>query len=124
MNIIGIISFILKYKNIMIAITIGLIILSASYIIHDYNKKRIQIKELKTQLQDCQTLNQKLVDKIKLSQERYQQKVNELMKLASKPPQKIEIPVVIEKPIPITSEECQKMGFMIDEFIRIQRGAK
>jgi len=124
MNIIGIISLILKYKNIIIAIAIGLIILSGSFFIHDYNKKRTQVKELKEQLQDCQTLNQKLVDEIKLSQERYQQKVNELMKLASKPPQKIEIPVVVEKPIPITSEECQKMGYMVDEFIRIQKGAK
>jgi uncharacterized membrane protein (DUF106 family) len=120
----GIISFALKYKSIIIAIAIGLIILSASFFIHDYNKKRIQIKELKVQLQDCQALNQKLVNEIKLSQERYQQKVNELMKLASKPPQKIEIPVVVEKPIPITSEECQKMGYMIDEFIKIQKESK
>ena len=124
MNIIGIISLILKYKNIIIAIAIGLIILSVSYFFHDYNKKRIQIKEYKARLQDCQNLNQKIVDEIKLSQEKYQQKVNELMKLASKPPQKIEIPVVIEKPIPITSEECQKMGYMVDEFIRIQREGK
>ena len=97
-----------------------MIILSVSYFFHDYNKKRIQIKEYKTQLQDCQNLNQKLVDEIKLSQERYQQKVSELMKLASKPPQKIEIPVVVEKPVYITPEDCQKMGYMIDEFIKIQ----
>ena len=75
-------------------------------------------------MKECQILNQKLADTIKLSQEKYQQKVSELMKLASKPPQKIEIPVVIEKPIPITSEECQKMGYLVDEFIRIQREGK
>jgi len=76
------------------------------------------------QLEQCTKINATLIAQISESQKQYQDKVNELMKQANKPVQYIQIPTVIEKPIYITTEDCQKMCSMIDTFSNMQKEVK
>ncbi len=80
-----------------------------------------EIKRLKVELNECQKVNSQLVSEIKLNEERYQEKIKKILKIANKPIKVIEIPRIIEKPVPISDEDCQKMGKMIDEFIEVKK---
>jgi len=80
-----------------------------------------EIERLSVELKNCVKTNSELMQEMKKQEEDYQKKINNLLRLANKPVRVIEIPKVIEKPVYITNEECQKMGAMIDEFIKIQK---
>lgn len=84
-------------------------------------KMKEEIKRLKVELNECQKVNSQLVSEIKLNEERYQEKIKKILKIANKPIKVIEIPRIIEKPVPISDEDCQKMGKMIDEFIEVKK---
>ena len=93
----------------------------ASSLSRENIRLRTHIQQLQTNLKSCQITNEELTQAIALQKEQYQKKVAELLKKAQKPPKVIEIPKVIEKPVDIPTEECQKMGVMIDEFIKTQK---
>ncbi len=80
-----------------------------------------EIKKLSVELAECQKINSQLIGEIKLNEEKYQQKIKNLLKIANKPLKVIEIPKIIEKPVEITNEDCQKMGKMIDEFYKVEK---
>ena len=83
-----------------------------------------RIFHLEKQLQACQKANAELTEYMKVQQERYEKKISELLKKANQPPKVIEIPKIIEKPVYVPAEDCQKMAIMIDEFIKIQKEKK
>lgn len=93
----------------------------ASSLLAENIKFKSQIQQLQTDLKSCQIANEELTKAIAIQKEQYQKKVAELIKNAQKPVKIIEIPKVIEKPVYIPTEDCQKMGVMIDEFIKIQK---
>ncbi len=106
-----------------VLLVVGFLAYCRSLIVSNSEMKR-EIRRLNTELIECKKLNSQLVEQIKVQDEKYQERVQKLLKLASKPVKVIEIPKVIEKPVYITNEECQKMGVMIDEFIRVQKDEK
>jgi len=107
---------------------IGVVIVSFLLYFNHLYKDNIQMKQrifyLEKQLQTCQKANMELVEYMKIQRRRYEKKINELLKKANQPPKVIEIPKIIEKPVYVPAEDCQKMAIMIDEFIKIQKEKK
>ena len=107
---------------------IGLLIVTFLLYFNHLRKENAQIKKelylLKNQLAICQKANAELTQQIELDRQKYKKKIAQLLKEANKPPKVIEIPKIIEKPIYVPTEDCQKMAIMIDEFIKIQKEKK
>lgn len=99
---------------------VGLLVYAQSLRNSNIEMKR-EIDRLTAELKNCVKTNSELMQEMKKQEEDYQKRINNLLRLANKPVRVIEIPKVIEKPVYITNEECQKMGAMIDEFIKIQK---
>ena len=72
-------------------------------------------------LYQCSQENQALSNELTMQIRKYQAKVRHLLKLANRPHKVIKVPKIIVKKIYITSQECQQMAIMIDEFIRLQK---
>jgi len=104
---------------------IGFIIISFLLYFNHLRKDNVKMKQelylLKNQLATCQKANAELTQQIELDRRKYKKKIAQLLKEANKPPKVIEIPKIIEKPIYVPTEDCQKMAIMIDEFIKIQK---
>jgi len=94
------------------------------FIIHKVNKLEKENYLLSKQIHNCQVINKKLSETLILQEEKYKKKINELLKLANKPPKIIKIPKVITKKIYITNKECKQMAIMIDKFIQMHKGQK
>jgi len=107
---------------------IGVAIVSFLFYFNHLRKDNIQMKQkifyLEKQLQACQKANAELTEYMKVQQKRYEKKISELLKKANQPPKIIEIPKIIEKPVYVPAEDCQKMAIMIDEFIKIRKERK
>ena len=121
----------LLYKGIYRWLFCGLIGVAIVFLLFYFNylhKDNIQMKQrifhLEKQLQACQKANAELTEYMKVQQKRYEKKISELLKKANQPPKVIEIPKIIEKPVYVPAEDCQKMAIMIDEFIKIQKEKK
>ena len=108
----------------VIGLLAGLLLFYSNHLRKDNMKMKQEIFYLKKQLQVCQRANAELTQQIQLQHEKYERKINELLKKANKPPKVIEIPKIIEKPVYISTKDCQKMAIMIDEFIKIQKEKK
>jgi len=108
----------------VIGLLAGLLLFYSNHLRKDNMKMKQEIFYLKKQLQVCQRANAELTQQIQLQHENYERKINELLKKANKPPKVIEIPKIIEKPVYISTKDCQKMAIMIDEFIKIQKEKK
>lgn len=63
--------------------------------------------------------HQKLKALCELDKKQFEKKYAQLIQKAMQKPKTVEIPVIIEKPIPITDEDCQRLGGMIDEAFRL-----
>lgn len=116
-----------NWRLILILGSVFLIVSGLTYCNHlrfSNAKMKQEINRLNVELKECKKVNSQLIEQIKVQEEKYQEKVNRLLKIANKPVKVIEIPKVIEKPVYITNEDCQKMGVMIDEFMRIQKDEK
>ena len=107
---------------------IGMAIVSFLFYFNHLRKNNVQMRQkifyLEKQLQTCQKSNAELTKYIEVQQKKYERKVSELLKKANRPPKVIEIPKIIEKPVYVPAEDCQKMAIMIDEFIKIQKEKK
>jgi len=119
---------ILLYKDIykwLLCGLVGVAIVSFLFYFNHLRKDNIQMKQrifhLEKQLQACQRANAELTEYMKVQQRKYERKISELLKKANQPPRVIGIPKIIEKPVYISAEDCQKMAIMIDEFIEIQK---
>jgi len=108
----------------VIGLLAGLLLFYSNHLRKDNMKMKQEIFYLKKQLQVCQRANAELTQQIQFQHEKYERKINELLKKANKPPKVIEIPKIIEKPVYISTKDCQKMAIMIDEFIKIQKEKK
>jgi len=91
------------------------------YLKQKSDKLEKQVFYLEKQLADCKKVNADLVKELQVQQQKYQAKVNKLLKLINKKPKVIKIPKVITKRVYVPTEDCQKMAIMIDEFIKIQK---
>ncbi len=91
------------------------------YLKQKSDKLEKQVFYLEKQLADCKKVNADLVKELQVQQQKYQAKVNKLLKLINKKPKVIKIPKVITKKVYVPAEDCQKMAIMIDEFIKIQK---
>lgn len=54
-----------------------------------------------------------------LDKQKIEQNYKKLLHKAMQKPKTVEIPVLIEKPVYIPTEDCQRMGVMVDEVIRL-----
>jgi len=122
---------VLLYKGIykwlffgFIGLLVGSFLLYSIHLYKDNGRMKQKIFYLEKQLQACQKSNAELTKYMNIQQKRYERKVSELLKKANRPPKVIEIPKIIEKPVYIPAEDCQKMAIMIDEFIKIQKEKK
>ena len=59
--------------------------------------------------------HQKLKSLCELDKKQLEKKYTQLIQKAMQKPKTVEIPVVIEKPVYIKEEDCQRLGGMIDE---------
>jgi len=84
------------------------------------NKLKAELVQAKTNLEACTRAYQELAQKVTVQEKEYRLKVAQLLKKAQQPVRYIEIPKVIEKPIPIPAEDCQKMATMIDQFLDLE----
>ena len=104
---------------------IGFMVISFLLYFNHLRKDNVKMKQelylLKNQLATCQKANAELTQQIELDRRKYKKKIAQLLKEANKPPKVIEIPKIIEKPVYVPTEDCQKMAIMIDEFIKIQK---
>ncbi|RKX61956.1 MAG: hypothetical protein DRP34_04915 [Thermodesulfobacteriota bacterium] len=107
---------------------IGFIIISFLLYFNHLRKDNVKMKQelylLKNQLATCQKANAELTQQIELDRQKYKKKIVQLLKEANKSPKVIEIPKIVEKPVYVPTEDCQKMAIMIDEFIKIQKEGK
>ena len=111
---------VLKWVGVgLLIVAFAVILFYTDYLREENNKLKSERTLLRHQLETCQKTNTELTTHIQTQKEKYQKKVAELLRLANKPPREVVVPVVVEKPVPITNEECQKMGAMVDEFVRI-----
>jgi len=105
----------------LIALLIGILGSYFYYLKVKSDKLEKQVFYLEKQLADCKKVNADLVKELQVQQQKYQAKVNKLLKLINKKPKVIKIPKVITKKVYVPAEDCQKMAIMIDEFIKIQK---
>jgi len=91
------------------------------YLKQKSDKLEKQVFYLEKQLADCKKVNADLVKELQVQQQKFQAKVNKLLKLINKKPKVIKIPKVITKKVYVPAEDCQKMAIMIDKFIKIQK---
>ena len=107
---------------------IGFMVISFFLYFNHLRKDNAKMKQelylLKNQLATCKKANAELTQQIELDRRKYKKKIAQLLKEANKPPKVIEIPKIIEKPVYVPTEDCQKMAIMIDEFIKIQKEGK
>jgi len=104
---------------------IGFMVISFLLYFNHLRKDNAKMKQelylLKNQLATCKKANAELTQQIELDRQKYKKKIAQLLKEANKPPKVIEIPKIVEKPVYVPTEDCQKMAIMIDEFIKIQK---
>ena len=105
----------------LIALLIGILGSYFYYLKVKSDKLEKQVFYLEKQLADCKKVNADLVKELQVQQQKYQDKVNKLLKLINKKPKVIKIPKVITKKVYVPAEDCQRMAIMIDEFIKIQK---
>ena len=78
-----------------------------------------ETQNLKTQLIQITDEHTKLKNLCELDKRKIEHRYKTLLQKAMQPPKIVEIPVVIEKPVYIPSEDCAKMGAMIDEALNL-----
>jgi len=105
----------------LIALLIGILGSYFYYLKVKSDKLEKQVFYLEKKLADCKKVNADLVKELQVQQQKYQDKVNKLLKLINKKPKVIKIPKVITKKVYVPAEDCQRMAIMIDEFIKIQK---
>jgi len=76
-------------------------------------------KELRSRLSDLTEKHTKLKNLCELDKHKIENRYKALLQKAMQPAKTVEIPVVIEKPIYLTNEDCQRMGVMIDEALSV-----
>ena len=108
----------------LIALLIGILGSYFYYLKVKSDKLEKQVFYLEKKLADCKKVNADLVKELQVQQQKYQDKVNKLLKLINKKPKVIKIPKVITKKVYVPAEDCQRMAIMIDEFIKIQKEKK
>jgi len=93
--------------------------------IHSLETERDRLKaelvQTQANLEACQKAYQELAQKVTVQEKEYRLKVAQLLKKAQQPVRYIEIPKVIEKPVPIPAEDCQKMATMIDQYLEVSK---
>lgn len=118
-------NFVFSQWKILIGVVIGFVFVGLLVYVQSLRSSNMEMKQeidrLTAELKICVKTNSELMQEMKKQEEDYQKRINSLLRLANKPVRVIEIPKVIEKPVYITNEECQKMGVMIDEFIKEQK---
>jgi len=123
------------FQKVKLAITGALIlaaiaaVLYVRHVFQDRERLRTEVVRLEKELEVAnrnilalKDTNAKLASQLTVQEEQYRKVTEELLKLSRRPPRVIEIPKVIEKPVPVETEECQRMGVMIDEYLEIMRG--
>jgi len=81
------------------------------------NHLKTELIQAQADLQTCQKAYQELSQKVTVQEKEYRLKVSELLRKAQQPVKYIEIPKVVIKPVPISKEDCQKMGNMVDQYV-------
>ena len=105
----------------LIAIIIGAGIFYLNLLRKENLKLEKKVFYLEKKLEACQKANADLINQIQIQHEKYQKKIDKLLKLANKKPKIIEIPKIITKEVYVTPKECKQMAIMIDEFIKKQK---
>jgi len=85
------------------------------------NRLKAELVQAKTDLEACTRAYQELAQKVTIQEKEYRLRVAQLLKKAQQPVRYIEIPKVVEKPVPIPAEDCQKMATMIDQFLEASK---
>ena len=62
---------------------------------------------------------QEIRAKCEIDKQRIENHYKTLIAKAKQKPKEVKIPVIVEKPVYIASEDCQKLGAMIDEAISL-----
>jgi hypothetical protein len=109
------ILFITMFKKLYIYFLITSFIIGFILSINKIAELRAEIKQLQTQLQNCKTTNQQLINQIQVQQENYIKAQKELQKAYNKPAKRVYIKKTIKEPIYITNEDCQQMVDLIKQ---------
>ena len=80
---------------------------------------KASLKDTTDKLSTLTDQHQKLKNLCELDKKQLEKKYSQLIQKALQKPKTIEIPVVIEKPVSITDEDCQRLGGMIDEAFKL-----
>jgi PIN domain nuclease of toxin-antitoxin system len=107
-----------KTKLITIFLIGGFLLGSIFALIQASNKimqLRSEINQLQTQLKECHTVNQDLIDQIKVQQENYVKARKELEEASKKPIKRVYIKQTIKEPVYITNNDCQQMADLINQ---------
>jgi outer membrane murein-binding lipoprotein Lpp len=76
---------------------------------------RAEIKQLQTQIQQCENTNQQLIDQVQIQQEQYIKAQKQLEEAYSKPAKRVYVKQVIKQPVYITNQDCQQMADLIEQ---------
>ena len=110
---------------------IGLVLLSLSLLVNTvllvlYKNERSVSQVLKSENVELKLkLNQLTEEHVnlkrmcELDKQKIEQNYKKLLQKAIQKPKTIEIPVFIEKPVYIPTEDCQRLGVMIDEALEL-----
>jgi predicted PurR-regulated permease PerM len=108
----------LRYRFIAYFLIVGFIIGCVIVFISSINKitqLRAEINQLQTQLQNCKTTNQQLINQLQVQQENYIKAQKQLQEAYNKPAKRVYIKQTIKEPVYITNEDCQKMVDLIKQ---------
>ncbi len=83
--------------------------------INKITELRAEIKQLQTQLKQCQDTNQQLVNQIQIQQTEYIKAQKQLQEAYNKPAKRVYIKQTIKEPVYITNDDCQKMVDLINQ---------
>jgi len=78
-----------------------------------------ETQNLKTQLIQITDEHTKLKNLCELDKRKIEHRYKTLLQKAMQKPKTVEVPIVIEKHVFVSNEDCQKMGAMIDEALNL-----
>jgi septal ring factor EnvC (AmiA/AmiB activator) len=81
--------------------------------INKISELRAEIKQLQTELKQCQDTNQELLSQVQIQKDEYNKALKEIQEASIKPVKRVYIKQTIKEPIYISNQDCQQMVDLI-----------
>ncbi|MCI4435909.1 MAG: hypothetical protein JHC33_03755, partial [Ignisphaera sp.] len=76
---------------------------------------RYEIKQLQTELKQCQDTNKELLSQVQIQQDEYNKAVKQIHEASIKPMKRVYIKQIVKEPVYISNQDCQQMADLIKQ---------